>query len=242
MSKRLTSAVSTPAPPSIGDSSLDDHDVSFLPLDDGGTATNIRERSGTETSIESVDLALDDDDPSSKKNKNKNHNTKTRAMARICKSLGYIRSRSRMKKIDGKQVVLCVLVMLFMLLIWDAMIRAPEDRILKPDFSNKFLAWVQSNPAWGLVAILIVIAGAVVTMVPIGTPLVVGCGYIYRGVYGWGMGLFVATAVAMAGSTLGAVTCFLLGRYLMRERVQKWVRKYPLFDAIDVGRSFHDCV
>ncbi|KAL3904946.1 MAG: hypothetical protein SGARI_004686 [Bacillariaceae sp.] len=41
----------------------------------------------------------------------------------------------------------------------------------------------------------------------------------------------------MAGSTLGAVTCFLLGRYLMRDTVKRWVRNYPLFDAIDVAAS-----
>jgi len=45
----------------------------------------------------------------------------------------------------------------------------------------------------------------------------------------------VGTVVSVLGSGIGAVMCFLLGRYLMRERVRKWIRKYPLFDAIDVG-------
>jgi membrane protein YqaA with SNARE-associated domain len=114
----------------------------------------------------------------------------------------------------------------------------PDDRLIKPDFSDKFLTWVQSNPGWGLGAILIVIAAAVVSLVPIGTPLTLGCGYIYRGVYGWKLGLLVSTVVSMAGSTLGAVTCFLLGRYLMRDTVKRWVRNYPMFDAIDVGKIY----
>lgn len=113
----------------------------------------------------------------------------------------------------------------------------PQDRLIQPDFSDKFLEWVDSHPILGLGAILIVIAGAVVSMVPIGTPLTLGCGYIYRGVYGWKLGLFVSTVVSMAGSTLGAVCCFMLGRYLMRDTVKRWVRNYPLFDAIDVGED-----
>ena len=139
------------------------------------------------------------------------------------------------KKISGKKIVMGTMASIFGLIIFDGFFRAPEDRIFKPDFSDKFLLWVQSHPSLGLGAIMVVIAGAVVSMVPIGTPLTFGCGYIYRGVYGWRLGLFVATVVSMAGSCLGAVICFLLGRYLMREQVRKWVSKYPLFDAIDVG-------
>ena len=260
MSKRLTTPAAPPTSAN-GGAIVDDHDGPFLPLEECGASSHLRERSGTETSIESVDMTSDDDDTKKKKKmmrkKNMKRNksgsssaTSSNITAMVSKVVSYIQQKippsrfnnllnntnNKKLKIDGKQVVLFMMIMIFVLLIWDTMIRDPEHRFLKPDFSNKFLAWVQTNPALGLGAILLVIAGAVVTMVPIGTPLVVGCGYIYRGVYGWGMGLFVATVVAMAGSTLGAVTCFLLGRYLMRERVQKWVRKYPLFDAINVGK------
>jgi hypothetical protein len=145
------------------------------------------------------------------------------------------------RQVTGKKVVMGTMASIFGMIIFDGFFRAPEDRILKPDFSDKFLLWVQSHPSLGLGAITIVIAGAVVSMVPIGTPLVFGCGYIYRGVYGWRLGLFVATVVSMVGSCLGACICFLLGRYLMREQVRKWVSKYPLFDAIDVGKSKQHC-
>jgi hypothetical protein len=142
-------------------------------------------------------------------------------------------------KVNGKKIIMGTMASIFGMIVFDGFFRAPEDRILKPDFSDKFLLWVQSHPSLGLGAISLVIAGAVVSMVPIGTPLTFGCGYIYRGVYGWRLGLFVATVVSMAGSCLGAVICFLLGRYLMRDTVRKWVRKYPLFDAIDVGKKQH---
>ncbi len=144
-------------------------------------------------------------------------------------------SNIKIPKMDGKKVVLVIIGLFFCLILWESFFVEPEHRMLQPDFADKFLLWVEKNPGWGLGAISIVIAAAVVTLVPIGTPLTLGCGYIYRGVYGWKLGLFVATVVSMVGSCLGAVICFLLGRYLMRETVQQWVRKYPLFDAINVG-------
>jgi hypothetical protein len=201
----------------------------------------MRSRAGTEESVDSV--VVEDDSSVSTGGADDCVKTKPRKTMKTSpppvKNLkdAITRIRTCLTRLDGKQVVLLFMLLLVSLFIWDTMIRKKEDRFLKPDFSKDFLKWVQSHPAMGLGAIMLVIAGAVVTMIPIGTPLVLGCGYIYRGVYGWGMGLFVATVVAMTGSALGALICFLLGRYLMRERVQKWVRKYPLFDAIDIGKK-----
>jgi hypothetical protein len=136
---------------------------------------------------------------------------------------------------SGKQVVSITMVGLIVLVLYDALLKAPEDRFLKPEKSLALLVWVQHHPLSGLFWITVVIAACVVVMIPLGTPLTLGCGYVYKGAYGWRLGVFVATIVSMGGSCLGAVICFLLGRYLMRDTVKKWVRKYPLFDAIDVG-------
>jgi hypothetical protein len=141
-------------------------------------------------------------------------------------------------KLNMKKLIMTLLMTMFVTIIYQSFFVSPENRLIQPDFCDKFLDWVETNPIAGLGAILLVIASAVVSMVPIGTPLVLGCGFIYRGVYGWKLGLFVSTAVSMLGSTLGAVVCFLLGRYLMRDTVKRWVRNYPLFDAIDVGKYF----
>lgn len=130
--------------------------------------------------------------------------------------------------LKGKQVVGIIFCVAGCALLWTTFSR--------PDASTEFLKWVQANPYLGIGAFLIVFAVCVVFMIPVGTPLTLGCGYIYKGVYGWVLGVGVATAVSMAGSALGAVTCFLLGRYMMRDQVRKWVRKYPLFDAIDIGK------
>lgn len=137
--------------------------------------------------------------------------------------------------VDGKKVVGCIIFGTMALIFWDVRMRPPEERFLKPDAAKEFLEWVEANPHWGFGAFLLVIAVCVILLIPVGTPLTLGCGYIYKGVYGWTAGVAVATAVSMAGSALGAICCFLLGRYMMRDRVRKWVRKYPIFDAIDMG-------
>jgi hypothetical protein len=139
-------------------------------------------------------------------------------------------------KVTGKKVVSSIMFMLIAMIIWDAMFASPEHRLLKPDFADTFLIWVQAHPSKGAVGLLLLIAVAVVFMIPIGTPLTLGCGYIYKSAYGWRLGLTIATIVSMGGSALGAVTCFLLGRYLMRDQVRTWIKKYPLFVAIDVGK------
>ena len=148
------------------------------------------------------------------------------------------RAKKFAKGCNGKKAVSTIMFMVIGLVIWDAVFTDPEDRFLKPDFADTFLRWVQLNPAQGIFAFLIVIATAVVLMIPIGTPLTLGCGYIYKAAYGWTWGLTLATVVSMGGSAIGAVACFLLGRYLMRDQVRLWIRKYPLFDAIDVGKFF----
>ena len=145
-------------------------------------------------------------------------------------------SSSFLSSIDGKKLVAIVMFLTIAILLWDALLRPPQERLLKPDAAKEFLEWVEANPYWGLGAFLVVIAGCVVLMLPVGTPLTLGCGFIYKGVYGWRLGVTVATIVSMAGSALGAVICFLLGRYMMRDSVRKWARKYPLFDAIDMGK------
>lgn len=142
-------------------------------------------------------------------------------------------------KLDAKTVISSSIFTLLFFFVCDSLVSAPEHRLIPPNFSSKFLAWVQAHPASGLIWIVLFISAAVVCMIPIGTPLTLGCGYIYKGAYGWRIGVLLATGVSMLGSALGAVACFLLGRYLMRDTVRKWIRKYPLFDAIDVAAAEH---
>jgi len=142
-------------------------------------------------------------------------------------------------KISGKKVVSYIMFGLVGIIIWESLFTAPENKLIKPEEIDDLFRWVQIHPGRGGVAILLVIAAAVVVMVPVGTPLTLGCGFIFKRAYGWRLGFTIATLVSMGGSALGAVTCFLLGRYLMRDEVRKWIKKYPIFVAIDVASAEH---
>jgi uncharacterized membrane protein YdjX (TVP38/TMEM64 family) len=141
--------------------------------------------------------------------------------------------------LDAKKIISSIVFTFLFLLICDSMFSQPEVRIIQPNFANHFLLWVQDHPSTGMIWILLVMSIAVICMIPIGTPLTLGCGYIYKGAYGWKVGILIATIVSMLGSALGAVICFLLGRYMMRTTVKRWIRKYPIFDAIDIAASEH---
>ena len=93
-----------------------------------------------------------------------------------------------------KKLILVFLGSVFALVLW-------ESSFVQADFVDKFLEWVEQNPVLGLGAILVVIAVAVVTLLPVGTPLTIACGYIYRGVYGWRLGLFFLMVRRPARST-----------------------------------------
>jgi uncharacterized membrane protein YdjX (TVP38/TMEM64 family) len=146
-----------------------------------------------------------------------------------------------LRNLSGKTIVSLFMITCLALVIYDTVLTPPEHRrIFKPGFSQSFLLWVEYHPVRGVVALLVVIALAVVLMIPIGTPLTLGCGYIYKTTYGWKLGMTIATTVSMVGSALGAVICFLLGRYLLRDYVrQNMMKKYPIFDAIDLAAAEH---
>ncbi|CAB9498284.1 Snare associated golgi protein [Seminavis robusta] len=156
---------------------------------------------------------------------------------------GHKRSK-REKDVDNttdniKRAVGILIALLVLFLLYDAIFRPPEKRFIKPDASDRFLRWVQHHPVRGIVAFMLVIAMAVVLLLPVGTPLTIGCGFVYKSAYGWKLGVFIATMVSMLGSGAGAVACFLLGRYLLRDHVRTWIVKYPLFVAIDIAAAEH---
>jgi uncharacterized membrane protein YdjX (TVP38/TMEM64 family) len=113
---------------------------------------------------------------------------------------------------------------------------SPKKRLLVT-ITQKFFEWMQHHPYSGFFAFLIVNASSVVFIVPAGIPLMLGSGCVYKEVYGWNAGIIVAAVSFVLGSSLGAVACFVLGRFFMREYARKWTRKYPLLEAIDVAVS-----
>lgn len=99
--------------------------------------------------------------------------------------------------------------------------------------SREFLQWVEENPTIGVLAFIGVYVVATVLFIP-GSVLTLGSGFIFAKVFGLGIGVLLATLAVFVGASLGAIISFLLGRYLMREFIEKNLsHKYPVFQAID---------
>merc|ERR1712084_138357 len=74
-------------------------------------------------------------------------------------------------QLTGKQIVTILLCIFILFLLLDSLSSDPENRIFNEKACGKFLSWVQDHPTKGLLAFLFVIAGCVIVMFPIGTPL-----------------------------------------------------------------------
>ena len=84
--------------------------------------------------------------------------------------------------------------------------------------------WIAALGVWGPVVFVVLYVIAVVFVFP-ASPLTLAAGALF--------GLAGGLAVVSIGSTTGAALAFLVARYLARDRVAKWVERYPKFTAID---------
>jgi uncharacterized membrane protein YdjX (TVP38/TMEM64 family) len=69
--------------------------------------------------------------------------------------------------------------------------------------------------------------------------LTVGCGFIFGKVCGLCLGIVVATAACFIGSVIGATMAFFRARYMMRDLVKLFARRYPVVKAVDRAISRH---
>ena len=112
-------------------------------------------------------------------------------------------------------------------------------RLCPSDLMTNFLIWIEKNPRLGIIAYVLVYALHVVLLLP-GTPLTMGGGYVFKVTYGWVNGILLGSILSLLGSLWGGVTCFLLSRYCMRDKVRTFTKrsKYASqFDAIDKAIS-----
>jgi uncharacterized membrane protein YdjX (TVP38/TMEM64 family) len=89
---------------------------------------------------------------------------------------------------------------------------------------HRFLDWVRTLGAVGMILYATVYAVGTVLLVP-GTLLTAGSGFLY--------GTIVGTLIASPASVFGATISFLLARSFAREWVAKKVSKYPKFELFD---------
>ncbi len=92
------------------------------------------------------------------------------------------------------------------------------------DFLMTGLIQIQDLGWWGPVAFIITYNLATVLFIP-GSVLTLGGGVIF--------GLWWGSIYVFVAATLGATFAFLIGRYLSRDRVVKYMETYPKFKALD---------
>ncbi|MCU0545540.1 MAG: TVP38/TMEM64 family protein [Oscillatoriaceae cyanobacterium Prado104] len=96
------------------------------------------------------------------------------------------------------------------------------------DVLRTVLMRIEALGVWGPIAFIFTYNIATVLFVP-GSVLTLGGGAIF--------GLWWGTVYVFGASTLGATIAFLIGRYLCRDRVVKYMETHPKFKALD--RAVH---
>lgn len=96
------------------------------------------------------------------------------------------------------------------------------------EWLEAFGGWIRSLGVWGGVVFAAVYVFATVVLAP-GALFTIAAGLVFG--LGWGF------PVVMVGATLGASLAFLLGRYLVRERIKGVIEKRPKFQAVDQAVS-----
>jgi uncharacterized membrane protein YdjX (TVP38/TMEM64 family) len=64
-------------------------------------------------------------------------------------------------------------------------------------------------------------------------------GFVFASAFGLGGGIILVTLSVFVGASIGAAASFLLGRYLLRDLVQRLARKYTIFEAVDSALQQH---
>jgi uncharacterized membrane protein YdjX (TVP38/TMEM64 family) len=102
------------------------------------------------------------------------------------------------------------------------------------DSINSFLEWIENNPAAGFFVFVLVYFAATVVFIP-GSILTLGAGFVFSSAFGLGPGVALGTLSVFLGASAGAIASFLLGRFLLRDWVSGWTKKYAIFEALDIA-------
>lgn len=97
---------------------------------------------------------------------------------------------------------------------------------------NHVLAWAAHHTFLAVIGSILFIAAATLVFVPHAL-LCCGAGWAFADVCGMGVGVVLGLFVSFMGSCLGAVLAFLRSRYMMRDLVELFSRRYPIVKAAD---------
>ena len=98
---------------------------------------------------------------------------------------------------------------------------------------DSLLKWVEENPVAGILAFTLFVFVATVAFVP-GAIVTLGAGYVFERAWGnLGLGVLVGSITVFVGASVGAIVSFLIGRYLLRDCVDRLAHRYSMFEALD---------
>eukprot|EP00208_Stichococcus_sp_RCC1054_P007620 CAMPEP_0206139724 /NCGR_PEP_ID=MMETSP1473-20131121/7032_1 /ASSEMBLY_ACC=CAM_ASM_001109 /TAXON_ID=1461547 /ORGANISM="Stichococcus sp, Strain RCC1054" /LENGTH=298 /DNA_ID=CAMNT_0053533613 /DNA_START=370 /DNA_END=1266 /DNA_ORIENTATION=- len=92
--------------------------------------------------------------------------------------------------------------------------------------TTNLLTWIQANPSSGFFVFVLGYAVATVLLLP-GLVLSLGAGAVF--------GLQLGLLAVWAGATLGETLAFLLGRFLFRDLVAHFTRRYDWWQALELA-------
>lgn len=128
-----------------------------------------------------------------------------------------------------KSVVGAVLIIFIAFVIADSL----TNKFIA-DGITSFLEWIELNPIAGFFVFMVVYFFATVFFVP-GSILTLGAGFVFANAFGLGIGVLMGTISVFCGAGSGAIAAFLLGRFLLRDWVSGFSKKYAIFEALDVA-------
>jgi uncharacterized membrane protein YdjX (TVP38/TMEM64 family) len=108
-----------------------------------------------------------------------------------------------------------------------------EDSIIKLWIDN-FIMWMTSHPAAAEFVFVAIYAICTQLFIP-PTLLLLGAGWAFTMVWegSMGYGIWAAIVPCFIGSILGALASFLRARYMMRDLIELFARRYPIVRAAD---------
>lgn len=101
-----------------------------------------------------------------------------------------------------------------------------------PGLLSGFLEWVEHNPTPGIFAFTTVFLLATILLIP-GAILTLGAGYVFANAFGMYKGVLLGSISTFVGAVAGSLASFFLGRYLLRNWVNRMSAKYEMFEALD---------
>jgi len=97
---------------------------------------------------------------------------------------------------------------------------------------ENFLTWMTNHSGAAVGCFLGFFVLATLLFVP-PTILYFGAGYAFCDVAGFWPGMVAATVVCFMGSSMGAVLAFLRSRYMMRDLIELFARRFPIVKCLD---------